>query len=46
MKKITVFTRKSASFESASPFSREIFNECLPRMSAPLFSQKGGSFEK
>ena len=32
--------------ERAPPFRREIFNERLPRMSAPLFSQKRRSFEK
>ena len=42
----TVFARKSAyaqkSIELAPPpFWREIFNEHLPRMSAPLFFQKG-----
>ena len=49
---LTVFTRKSAyarksaSLELAPPFWRKIFNERLPRMSAPLFSQKGRSLEK
>ena len=42
----TILTQKSASLELAPPFWHEIFSECLPRMSAPLFSQKEHSFEK
>ena len=40
-----VFTQKSASLERGSPFCRKIFNERLPHMSAPPFSQKRCSFE-
>ena len=40
------FTRKSASLELAPRFWQEIFNERLPRMSAPIFFQKERSFEK
>ena len=29
-----------------SPFLRELFNECLPRINPPIFSQKKRSFEK
>ena len=48
----TIFTgksacaRKSTSLELEAPFWHEIFNECLTRMSVPLFSQKGHSFGK
>ena len=42
----SAYARKSASLKLAPPFWREIFNERLPRMSAPLFSQKGRSLEK
>ena len=42
----STYDRISAYFESALPFWREIFNERLPRMSAPLFSEKGLSFDK
>ena len=42
----SAYARKSAFLELAPPFWREIFNEHLPRMSAPLFSQKRRSFEK
>ena len=47
-----VFTRKSAyaqkstTLELALPFSREVVNEHLSRMSAPFFSQNGCSHEK
>ena len=49
---VTVFTQKSAyapksaCFESAPSFWREIFIERLFRMSARLFPQKERSFEK
>ena len=42
----SAYARKSASLELAPPFWLEIFNERLPRISAPLFSQKRRSFEK
>ena len=42
----SAYARKSASLELAPPFWREIFNERLPRISAPLFSLKKRSFEK
>ena len=42
----SAYARKSASLELAPPFWSEIFNERLPRMSAPLFSRKRRSFEK
>ena len=37
----TVFARKSALFELGPPILIGIVNESLPRVSAPLFSQKG-----
>ena len=42
----SAYARKSTSLELEAPFWHEIFNDCLPRMSVPLFSQKGHSFEK
>ena len=52
MKMYVAFTRKSTyaqkstTLELALPFSREVVNEHLPRMSAPFFSQNGCSHEK
>ena len=37
----SAYARKSASHKLAPPVGREIFNECLLQMSAPLFSQRG-----
>ena len=42
----STFAQKSASLELAPPIWREIFNERLPRISAPLFSLKECSLEK
>ena len=36
----SAYARKRASLKLAPPIWRKIFNERLPRMSAPLFSQK------
>ena len=42
----SAYAQKSTSLELEAPFWHEAFNECLPRMSVPLFSQNGHLFEK